>query len=223
MGNSKKSDSIAWLNNVRRRLLAELIKGTNRSLDGLDSVFGSKLKRTDKWHRGWLIRCSLIINLQDICAADSKARILEIGNRVALELDNEVVLHFWKHDVGLQRNSADPLDEAAKAYELKQGEQVTSATAPTTYVQLALEGFEVEPQYTRVPELIPSVRHIGVEYTCRHDRLVALQISAKDENGRTVAETIGLKEADRAENNVATPSLPDVELKADKRDEDKDA
>ena len=222
MAESKKPDPFLWLTDSRREQLAELIKNTNRSLDDLDIQLGVNLKRTDRWHRGWLIRCFLIVHLQDVLAADDRARILLIGNRVALELDNEVVLHFWKRDAGLDRDPAESLYEAAKAYESKQGGQGGSASAPTVHVQLALKGFEVEPQLLRVPELLPSVRHIGVEYICRLHRLVTFRISAEDKHGRPVAETIRPEEADRADDSVAKPALPDIELKDDKRDEGKD-
>lgn len=223
MANSRKSDSLAWLNDTRLKLLIELIRSTNQCLDKLDSQFGDLRMPMDNRHTSGDVRYWLIANMRQVFDADENARILEVGGRVSLELDSADVLHFWKHDADVEYGAENQLREVAEVYTAKLLEQTVNNRPPVVCTQMALPEFPVESIEIRMPELLPLTRHVAVEYVVRRKRIFALRITAVDGNGAPVTEYVSqiAPELKRTEAK-AQPSL-DIRRKNSGTEDERDA
>lgn len=223
MAQPKKSERCAWLNESRRKLLAELIRMTNQCLDKLDSLFGDLRLPMDNRHASGDMRYWLIANMRQLFDTDDSARILEVGGRVSLELDSTVVLHFWKHDADAEHGAENLLREVAEVYEAKRSQQTMSDKPPVLYTQMALPEFLVKPIEIRVPELIPWTRHVAVEYAVRRKRIFAFTITAMDENGALLTEYVSQIATQAERNEPDEPPPGEVRQRAIGRDDERDA
>lgn len=223
MVKSKTSDPLACLHDVRPQLFRQIIRSTNNCFEDLDRKYGHLRTPMDDTHASKDIRYWIMANMRHVFETDERTRILRIGNRVLLELDNAVLLHFWKFDPDAENGTEKRLHEAEDDFEANCREQFSYPTPPIIATQPALPGLNVETIVYRTPALLLGTRHVAAEYVMRHKRLLAFRFSAPNEDGQLVTKLIGLN-APRAEaKRSETPPRREVKPKNVNTKDERDA